>query len=67
MKIQWSPLALDQAEEALEFIAAQGRPGVVMSVNLPYDSRHAARSLRSRPYAGDGFGFRCIEHGDGYG
>jgi plasmid stabilization system protein ParE len=28
MKIQWSPLALDQAEEALEFIAAQGRPGV---------------------------------------
>ena len=28
MKIQWSPLALDQAEEALDFIAAQGRPGV---------------------------------------
>ena len=28
MKIQWSPLALAQAEEALEFIAAQGRPGV---------------------------------------
>ena len=27
MKIQWSPLALDQAEEALDFIAAQGRPG----------------------------------------
>lgn len=28
MKVQWSPLALDQAEEALDFIAAQGRPGV---------------------------------------
>ena len=28
MKIQWSPIALGQAEEALDFIAAQGRPGV---------------------------------------
>ena len=28
MKIQWSPLALEQAEDALDFIAAQGRPGV---------------------------------------
>ena len=28
MRIQWSPVALDQAEEALDFIAAQGRPGV---------------------------------------
>lgn len=27
MKIQWSPLALEQAEEAMDFIAAEGRPG----------------------------------------
>jgi plasmid stabilization system protein ParE len=26
VKIQWSPLALEQAEEAVDFIAAQGRP-----------------------------------------
>lgn len=28
MKIEWSPVALDQAEEALDFIVAQGRPAV---------------------------------------
>ena len=28
MKVQWSPLALGQAEEALDYIAAQGRPAV---------------------------------------
>lgn len=31
MKIQWSPLALEQAEEALDFIAAQGRPGTAVT------------------------------------
>jgi hypothetical protein len=28
---------------------------------------HAARSLRSWPFAGDGFGFRSIVHEGGYG
>lgn len=27
MKVQWSPLVLEQAEEAMDFIAAEGRPG----------------------------------------
>jgi len=27
VKVQWSPLALAQAEEAMNFIAGQGRPG----------------------------------------
>jgi len=26
VKVQWSPLALEQAEEAMDFIAGQGRP-----------------------------------------
>jgi hypothetical protein len=34
---------------------------------MPHISRHAARSLRSRPFAGDGFGGKSIVHEGGFG
>jgi hypothetical protein len=34
---------------------------------MPHISRHAARSLRSRPFAGDGFGGKSFKYGGGSG
>ena len=47
-------------------VAIHGEPSSRLGL-APPNSRHAAHSLCSRPYAGDGFGGKAIVHEGGSG